>query len=97
VSKADGENRGQTGRAHSLFFNAAIAQASALLGRKCGALRVGGVQLYALHFSNSTLSGLDRAQDSERSSAGLGGTTGWRSTGGRVARVPRPRNAGRDP
>ncbi len=42
VSEADGENRRQAGRTDSVFPNAAVAEAGALFGRQCRALRAGG-------------------------------------------------------
>ena len=69
VSEADGEDRRQAGGTHSLFPDAAFAEAGALLGRKSGTLRAGRDGLYALHVADPPLSRLDRSPHFERSIA----------------------------
>ena len=69
VSEADGEDCGQTGRAHPFLPDAALAEAGALFRGKPGTLCAGGDCLYAFHVADSPLSRLDHSPHSEGSLA----------------------------
>ena len=90
--KLTDENRRQAGRANSELPDAALAEAGALLRRKCRPLRAGRDDLHALHFADPPLSRPDRPPHLEGSPAGLARKDGRRdSSRHTAARTPQMR------
>src|SRR5262249_27245676 len=65
VPETGAEDFRQAGRTHPLFSYAALAQAGSIFRDQRRSLRVGGADLHAFHFTNSSLSRLDRPPDPE--------------------------------
>ncbi len=69
VPAAGGQNRRQTGGAHSELPDVAVAEAGALLGEQRGPFCIGRAHLHAFHLAHPAVPGPDRAPDCQGAAA----------------------------